>query len=57
MLNAIAWSAHIEVPKLGVESSYVEREEITVALAASSPQLAVPEPLPSNAEASGKPDK
>ncbi len=32
MLNAIAWSAHVEVPAKGVESPYVEREEINAAV-------------------------
>ena len=29
VLNAIAWTAHVEVPKEGVTSAYVEREGIT----------------------------
>ena len=33
MLNAIVWSAHVEVPANGVESTYLEHEEITAALA------------------------
>lgn len=32
MLNAIAWSAHVEVPENGVHSVYLEHEEITAAL-------------------------
>jgi type 1 glutamine amidotransferase len=32
MLNAIAWSAHVKVPANGVESSYLEHDEITAAL-------------------------
>jgi type 1 glutamine amidotransferase len=32
VLNAIAWTAEVEVPVNGVESPYVEREEITAAL-------------------------
>jgi len=32
VLNAIAWTARIEVPPGGVESPYIEREEITSAL-------------------------
>lgn len=34
MLNAIAWTAHLEVPANGIESTYLEHEEITSALAA-----------------------
>ena len=33
MLNAIAWSAHIEVPSSGIDSAYLEHDEITAALA------------------------
>jgi type 1 glutamine amidotransferase len=32
ILNAIVWTAHVEVPKNGVEAPYVEREEIQKAL-------------------------
>ncbi len=32
ILNAIAWTAHVGVPKEGVEAPYVEREEIKKAL-------------------------
>jgi type 1 glutamine amidotransferase len=32
MLNAIAWTAKLEVPAGGVESNYVERDQITEAL-------------------------
>lgn len=34
MLNAIAWSARVEVPAEGVESTYLEHDAITAALAA-----------------------
>ena len=33
ILNAIAWSAHVDLPAGGVESKYFEREAITAALA------------------------
>jgi type 1 glutamine amidotransferase len=36
MLNAIAWSAHVEVPANGVESSYLEHDEIAAALGANT---------------------
>jgi type 1 glutamine amidotransferase len=45
MLNAIAWSAHVEVPENGVTSSYLEHGEITAALAAEAPSTpANPDP-------------
>jgi type 1 glutamine amidotransferase len=49
MLNAIAWSAHVEVPEWGVEAAYVEREEIHAVLAADpknslSPASQLPKP-------------
>ncbi len=33
MLNAIAWTAKVEIPQGGVEAAYVERDQITEALA------------------------
>lgn len=39
MLNAIAWSAHVKVPAKGVESSYLEHDEITAALGADAPSI------------------
>jgi type 1 glutamine amidotransferase len=33
MLNAIAWSARVEVPASGIESAYIEHDAITTALA------------------------
>jgi type 1 glutamine amidotransferase len=35
ILNAIAWTAKVEVPAAGVESTYIERDAITAALAES----------------------
>jgi type 1 glutamine amidotransferase len=37
ILNAIAWTAHIEVPSQGVESPYLDREAVTAALATETP--------------------
>jgi type 1 glutamine amidotransferase len=34
MLNAIVWLAHVEVPENGVDSEYLEHDEITASLAA-----------------------
>lgn len=36
MLNAIAWSAHLEVPEQGIDSKYREHDEITAVLDASA---------------------
>lgn len=36
VLNAIAWSAHVEVPQQGVEAEYYAHDEITAALAGVS---------------------
>jgi type 1 glutamine amidotransferase len=36
MLNAIAWSAHLEVPEHGIDSTYREHDEITAALGVTS---------------------
>jgi type 1 glutamine amidotransferase len=38
MLNVIAWSAWVNVPVEGVESAFVERDEILKALASAQPQ-------------------
>jgi type 1 glutamine amidotransferase len=38
MLNAIAWSAHVELPPQGVESIYREHDEITAALGNAGPE-------------------
>lgn len=35
ILNAIAWLAHVEVPEKGMDSVYIEHDEITAALAAT----------------------
>ena len=35
ILNAIAWLAHVEVPERGVDSVYLEHDEITAALTAT----------------------
>jgi type 1 glutamine amidotransferase len=37
VLNGIAWTAHVEVPRGGVESAYVGREVITAALEHAAP--------------------
>lgn len=36
VLNALVWSAHIEVPELGVESTYREHDEISAYLSAGA---------------------
>jgi type 1 glutamine amidotransferase len=43
MLNAVAWTAKVEIPEGGVESEYVERSMILEALGGARPASAIPE--------------